>query len=229
MKSLSDFENARKLAHPDQKFGCVTFAQHGDDIMIVNLFLLMGIQKPSYLDLGAHHPFIISNTAMLYERGSRGVNVEANPNLMKTFELYRPEDTNVNVGVGLQEGVSPFYMFSDTSGRNTFSNAEAKTFEKVMPVRRVINLPVLTIDQIVERYCGGIYPDLLLTDLEGLDYAVLKSANFEKTSPKVIVTEVRRTDACYIKLLMMERGYFVYCRMGENLFFVRDDFKTMVF
>lgn len=229
MKSLADFEAARVLAHPDQKFGCVSLAQHGDDLMLVNLFLLLGIVKPSYLDLGAHHPFVISNTALLYARGSRGVNVEANPNLIEEFRRSRPEDVNVNVGVGLREGDAPFYMYSDTSGRNTFSLNETKALEKKMTVKKAMNLPMLTLSQIVERYCGGIYPDLLSTDLEGLDYAVLKSADFSKTSPKVIVTEVRRFDAALIKLLMLELGYFVYCRMGENLFFVRDDFKTMVF
>ena len=229
MKSLSDFEQLKAIAHPDQKFGCASFAQHGDDFMLVNLFQMMYIPTPSFLDLGAHHPFIISNTALLYERGSRGVNVEANPNLIPAFNLYRPHDKNINVGVGLEEGEATFFMYSDTSGRNTFSLEEAKSLKGVLEVRKSIKLPMTTLSAIIEKYCGGVYPDLLTTDLEGYDYAVIKSGNFTKSSPKIIVTETRKLDAGRIKVLLHERGYFVYCRMGENLFFVRDDYKSMVF
>jgi len=199
--------------------------------MLVNLFQLMGIDKPRYLDLGAHHPFIISNTALLYERGSRGVNVDANPNLLAAFNLYRPEDVNLNVGVGLEEGEATFYMFSDSSGRNTMSKAETEMLaaQHGMTVRKEIKVPVTTVAAIVEKHFGGYYPDLLMTDLEGLDYAVLKSTSFEKSAPKVIVSETRKGDAGLVKQLMNERGYFVYCRMGENLFFVHNDFKTMVY
>ena len=80
--------------------------------MLCNLFRLMGIERPGYLDLGAHHPYVISNTALLYERGSRGVNVEANPALVVAFREVRPDDVTVNVGVGPEQGTRPFYQFT---------------------------------------------------------------------------------------------------------------------
>jgi len=222
-------ERFAKAFHPDQKYGCVTYAQHGDDLMLVNLFHLMGIEKPSYLDLGAHHPHVISNTALLYEKGSRGVNVEANPILIEAFKIQRPEDTNVNIGVGLESGTFPFYMYSETSGRNTFSKDEVETLKGILHVRNTIELPMLTVREIVEKYCGGRYPDLLTTDLEGLDYAVLKSADFSFSKPKVIVSEIRRGESALVKNLLEERDYFVYCRMGENLFFVDKTYKYLVY
>ncbi len=85
--------------HPHQWYGGRTYAQHGDDLAIINLFNCLRIQQPSWLDIGAHHPFHLSNTALLYQRGSRGINVEANPALMEAFKLHRPEDKNVCVAV----------------------------------------------------------------------------------------------------------------------------------
>jgi hypothetical protein len=81
--------------HRDQKWGPTSYAQHGDDFQILNLFNLLGIDRPTYIDLGAHHPETISNTKLLYDRGSRGINVEANPNLFKAFESQRLGDGTV--------------------------------------------------------------------------------------------------------------------------------------
>jgi hypothetical protein len=58
--------------HPHQWYGGRTYAQHGDDLAIINLFNCLRIRQPSYLDIGAHHPFHLSNTALLYQRGSAG-------------------------------------------------------------------------------------------------------------------------------------------------------------
>ena len=76
----------------DQLYGSRTYAQHGDDLAILNIFDMIGITRPSYLDIGAHDPFKISNTALLYLRGSRGINVEANPRLIEAFRVQRPDD-----------------------------------------------------------------------------------------------------------------------------------------
>ena len=51
--------------------------------------------------MGAHHPERISNTKLFYDSGSRGINVEANPELHKIFLEERPEDINLNVSFTL--------------------------------------------------------------------------------------------------------------------------------
>lgn len=206
--------------HRDQKYGHVTYAQHGDDLMLVNIFSLLHIDKPSYLDVGAHHPVNISNTKLLYDRGSRGVNVEANPNLIKEFELQRPEDINLNVGVATESGIKTFYMYDDKSGRNTFSEEETRSLEGVMTVRTAIQLPVVTLNHIVDTHCGGRFPDLLSIDIEGLDFDVLTQTDFRASYPKVIIVEVRRHDTGRFTLMMYAQKFLFYCRMGENLIFV---------
>lgn len=206
--------------HPDQKYGHITYGQHADDLMILNLFTLMGMQKITWLDLGAHHPVNISNTKLLYDKGSNGVNVEANPNLIAEFQKHRPKDINVNVGVGLENGMKAFYMYGDSHGRNTFSSEEVESLGGMSRIRKTVELPVLTVNEIVKRFCGGVWPDLLLTDIEGLDYSVLGSADFSKSKPKIIVTEVRRNETAKFELLLNSQGYEMVCRMGENLFFI---------
>lgn len=214
--------------HADQHYGHVTYSQHGEDLLIVNLFKLIGIEKPSYLDVGAHHPVNISNTALLYERGSRGINVEANRFLMADFAVHRPEDINLNLGVGPRPGKLTFHKYDDTSGLNTFSEEEAKKFPPGGD-RCIEEVEVITLDQIVDKHYGGLYPDLLSIDVEGMDYETLESARIHQVgAPKIICVEVRREKALKMKQLLGWSGFMPVVRMGENLIFIQNRFLEVI-
>lgn len=214
--------------HPDQKYGPTTFSQHGEDLMLLNLFTLLGI-KPgnalAWLDLGAHHPEVISNTKLLYERGYRGVNVDANPNAIAAFQSQRPDDINLPVGIAPdKDGYADFIMFDDFSGRNTFDETEAQRFsaESKMPIKERVRIPVVTIATVIDRVCGGIFPPLLSCDLEGLDYSVLAATEFQEMRPAIICVETRPADTLKMQALLSRKKYILYCRCGENLIFVRE-------
>lgn len=221
---------AHYKGHPDQRWGHISYAQHGDDFMLLNLFELIGVERPSYLDIGAHHPETISNTKLLYDRGSRGVNVDANQELIEIFNRERPEDRNIRVAVGPEaKADGAFYKFSGTSGRNTLNKLEAELFSEHFPIREVETVPVITINQLVNTYLGGEYPDLLSMDIEGDDLQVIKDASFIASRPKVICMEVRPTAGSVTRRVLQEKGFMCYCRMGENLFFVHREFESRVY
>ncbi len=219
--------------HPDQHFGCVTYSQHGEDLMLLNLYSLMGIEpsQTRYLDLGAHHPTNISNTKLLYNRGAHGVNVEANPNLIDSFNEQRPRDINILTGVGPTAGTGTFLMYDSHSGRNTFSVFEAELVctKYGMAVEREFRLPLRTLNDIVAKECGGYFPTLLSCDIEGYDFDVLESADFSHSYPLVIIVEARREGSQRMARMMNLKGFFPYCRMGENLFFINFSKRNMVY
>lgn len=207
--------------HPDQRFGPSTYAQHGDDLLLLNVFQNLGIEKPSYLDIGAHHPETISNTKLLYDRGSRGVNVEANPALIHEFYTQRLEDQNICIAIGLEDGEASLFMYSETSGRNTVDPKEVEKMKGVMTVRKQITVPVITINSLLNKFCGGVWPDLLSVDIEGLDYGVLESMLYTPDNkPKVICVETRIEDTDKMVDLMLDKGYALLFRCSENLIFV---------
>lgn len=213
----------------EQIYGHTSYAQHGDDMMIANIFHLIGIHKPSYLDLGAHHPTEISNTALLYSRGSRGVNVEANPYLIQRFRAERPQDVNLNCGVAKVSGVQSreFYMYDNTNGRNSFCWEETQE-DLRHPIQMKTQLNCMNVNDIVKQFCKGTWPELLNTDIEGLDYEVIESADFSKNSPIVICTEVRKSKSKPIKDLLASRGYFSLVRCSENLIFVQNLYEPLL-
>jgi FkbM family methyltransferase len=219
--------------HPDRRWGYISYAQHGDDLMLVNIFELLGIEKPSYLDLGAHHPTIISNTKLLYERGSRGVNVEANPALYPAFLRERPEDINLNVGVSTQEGKQVFHIYGPGSGRNTFSEREVESLKGVLNVTAHLELPTVRLETIVCKYLNDKWPDLLLCDIEGYDYDVLKSIPTwplgTDVLPAVICVETRRHESNQMIEMLDGKDFFPYCRTGENLIFIKKSLRQKVY
>lgn len=106
----------------------ISYSQCGEDLIIEQLFSVLGRQKVSYLDVGAHHPTYLSNTYLFYKNGGHGVCVEPDPSLFVQFKKMRPKDINLNCGVGASNGVADFFIMS-TSTLNTFSRLEAERYE----------------------------------------------------------------------------------------------------
>ena len=69
-----------------------TYSQHCEDQFINEYF--KG-RKGIYIDIGASHPFIISNTYLLYKNGWRGVTVEPIEYLHNRHKQLRPRDTAI--------------------------------------------------------------------------------------------------------------------------------------
>ncbi|PPC91038.1 MAG: hypothetical protein CTY34_05470 [Methylobacter sp.] len=218
------FEKPYK-GHADQWFGGNTYAQHGEDIFLLNIFRLLKIDKPNYLDIGAHHPINISNTALLYKFGSRGVNVEANPNLIELFLQIRPEDKTINVGVSDLADEMNFYMIDDYSGRNTFEKLEADKFVTENPgfkITKVLKIKVITINEIVRNFFWKKPLDFLTIDVEGLDERIIRSLDFNLCRPKIICIETVDAVGNYngkLKDFICENSYESLVHMGGNTLF----------
>ena len=207
-----------------------TFSQHGQDILVREMFNILGIARPTYIDLGAHHPYTHSNTALLYRAGSRGINVEADPSLIGSFRRNRRHDVNLCVGCGREAGTLPYYVLYTGCDCNGFDKARIDEFIAGHPkyaITQIKNVPVVTLSSIIEEHAGGTFPDLLDMDLEGLDYDVLRSCDLSGNGPKIAIIESADNDA--IKKLMHEYGYFSYCKMGQDMIFARNEYKEKLY
>ncbi|CAH2603335.1 FkbM family methyltransferase [Rhodovastum atsumiense] len=210
--------------HPDQPFGPVSYAQFGEDLILQNLFHMLRIERPGFIDVGAHHPVACNNTALLYARGSRGVNIDANPHFMPAYAELRPEDVTLNLGIGPAAGELDYYMIDEFSGRNGFDRATAEAFVAAHPafsIREVRRIPVVTLDEVVATQCGGTWPDLLCIDAEGLDCAILESAHFGPAGPRVLCVENVSGDdhdaAGRLEAIAAARGFSLFARTVGNL------------
>ncbi len=209
------------IEHRDQVWGGKTYAQHGDDIIMLCIFHQLKIYGASWLDIGAHHPFHLSNTALFYQRGGRGINVEPNPDLMKEFRKHRPEDINLCAGVGAKSGSRPFFC-TNAPGLSSFDYGLASSYGIVSE----IDVPVITVEEIINQHRNGIFPDMLTIDAEGLDMEILGSINWSGSTPKVVCAEAFTADrdvSSELKILMIDKGYFLHSWAVNNMIFARLD------
>jgi FkbM family methyltransferase len=209
----------------------ISYSQCGEDILVRYIFILRGISKPSYIDIGANDPFFLSNTALLYAYGSRGINIEANPTLHKKFQKKRPGDINLNVGIGEKEDELDFFIMTDNT-LSTFSKTEADSMQlHGKSLKEVQSIKLITVTSVIEKYCNNIFPDFLSIDVEGLDFQILQSINFEVTKPKVICVEAaeyspigageRRSELIEF---LRSKGYYEYANTNLNAIMVDKNF-----
>ncbi|MGO1074482.1 FkbM family methyltransferase [Inquilinus sp. CA228] len=213
----------------DQQFGHISYSQHGEDLIILNTFALLGVGRPSYLDVGAHSPTHISNTALLSMRGSTGINIEANPDLIEDFHRHRPRDVNLNIGVAPQKGVLKFYRIDERSGVNTFSKDAAEAFVRNnsnFRIQDILDIEVVTLNEVIDQHASGVFPDFMTIDIEGLDFDVLRTTDFSKSRPTLVCVEAvsaAGSVAGAMGQMMREKGFKPYIRTTGNLFFTSPD------
>ncbi len=166
----------------------ISFAQSGEDLLARQILLSLGIPQPRYLDIGAHHPFELSNTALFHLLGSHGINIEPDPVLFEAFTRHRPHDLNLNVGVGPVPGEMTFFRMANPT-LNTFSAEEAHRVatEEGIPIVAQLPVRIETPDAILAR--AGYVPDFVSVDTEGHDLTILQSFDFDRYRPALICVE----------------------------------------
>jgi FkbM family methyltransferase len=189
----------RKYDINQGKVGNLSHAQNGEDLILWNLFTsprILGIERPTYLDIGAFDPVIYSNTFLFYQNGCRGALVEPNPARWGRLESVRPEDRLYKAGIGLTAAAeADFYVIGGGANGDvlsTFSREEAETvgekFGREYRIEKVLKMPLLNINDIMQEHFRGA-PNLVSIDTEGLDFDILKSIDFERFRPEVFCVE----------------------------------------
>lgn len=210
----------------------VSYSQSGEDLLVGNIIVALNLVDFSYIDIGAHHPLYLSNTALYYKMGCRGINIEPDPVLFKAFTKQRRKDVNLNIGIGPQKDSMDFFIMAPST-MNTFSKEQAEKLvsENGMQIKQVLPIAVDTINNIIDKYNQGIFPDFLSIDIESLDFEVLKSIDYKTRFPKIICVETitysptrkGKKENEIIDFLQMN-GYFFYADTYINSLFVHRSF-----
>ena len=222
---------APKFLRPEPLPGKFTYAQQGEDVALWQiLHNVLGIEHPTYMDIGAHHPVINNNTYLFYARGAHGVLVEPNPALHRVLEQLRPRDVLVRAGIGVSaQAEADFYIIggSEDGQLNTFSREQAEALVAQSSgryrIERVLKIPLLGINDLMRKHWNGP-PNLLSIDTEGFDLPILRSLDFKRLRPDVVCAETLeisgRRVIGEIMQLMAQNGYEVRGGSFVNTIFV---------
>ena len=168
-----------------------SYSQDGEDMILKSFYETRKNYKGFYVDVGAHHPVRYSNTYFFYNKGWRGINIEPTPTAITPFKILRSRDINLNVGVATKHENLTFFCFNEPA-LNTFSEESALLAEKKekYKVIKKVQVDVLPLRDILSKYLPeGIKIDFLTVDVEGLDFDVLKSNDWDRFSPEYLLVE----------------------------------------
>lgn len=91
------------------------------------------------------------------------------------------------------------------------------------------NLQTRKLSWVLDRYLNDNKIDFLTVDVEGMDFEVLKSNNWNKYRPKVIIIEfftdsIENILNSKINSFLNEKGYLFYCCTPTNVFFIENNY-----
>ena len=201
------------------------WSQEGEDIILRRIF--ENKRSGFYVDIGAHHPYRFSNTYYFYRIGWRGINIDANPQSIELFNKYRKRDMNLNLAIGLNKRIMKYYMFNEPA-LNTFDEYLAKERNNFNNYK-IINtkeVEVYPLKDILDKFLPkGQEIDFMSIDVEGLDFEVIKSNDWNKYRPRVLLVEI--LPAHKVEELMENEIYKYLKEIGYNL--LAKCFNTCIF
>lgn len=189
-----------------------SYGQFGEDAVVG---AVLKARTGIYVDVGAFHPILYSNTYALYRRGWSGIAVDPNPLAGKLFALFRPRDTFFRCGVG-QKGLRTYHTYNE-AGYNTFSATEA---DKRAAIGRLKSLgiscvPIRPLAELVAQ-SGITKIDFLNVDAEGMDLEILKTHDWS-VRPTIIAVEGAIGDGTCAYLA--QKNYQLVGQAGLTLLF----------
>lgn len=201
----------------------VSYAQNREDILLAEF--LKDVKKGFYVDVGANHPEHYSVTKFFYDKGWRGINIEPNKRLYNLLKLSRPRDVNINVGISNEITKLKFREYPAGDGLSTFSKEQQEYYLKnPTEVTQTYSDYVVNVDTLKDIFERNSVPiiNFMKIDVEGYEYAVIESNDWEKYRPQLLCIEANHVQKNWQPLLQKHRYKKVFFD-GLNEYYVANE------
>jgi FkbM family methyltransferase len=212
----------------ERPFSRTLFSQGGEDIVLSWIF------RNQSIDVGAHHPFKGSNTYELYKNGWSGVIIDPLPNTKKLFNTHRKRDIALEIAIGRKKKKATYFQFAEPLVNTLDPTAAQELIEKGdIPLIRKTNIEVTPLKNICATHLARKKLDLLCVDAEGFDLQILKTHDWKKWRPSVVVVEVPTKHDCAdiqkseIGMYLTKKKYRLYSRVWGSAIFIDPDLTLL--
>lgn len=204
-----------------------SYAQEGEDRILKRIF--ENRRSGFYIDVGAHHPKRFSNTFLFYKEGWRGINIDAMPGSMQLFSKIRHRDINLELGVGEDMGSLDYYIFNEPALNGFSQRLSQLRHDNPHNPYRIIDIKKIEIQplSVILDKClpVGQEIDFMSIDVEGWDFEVIRSNNWEKYRPRYLLTEILESSLDNIErhplvIYLKERNYVLYSKCMNTVIFM---------
>ncbi|HSG74544.1 MAG TPA: FkbM family methyltransferase [Burkholderiales bacterium] len=206
------------------------YAQWGEDVVLEQFLGGLAPGDACFIDVGCFHPKKYNNTWRLYRRGFRGLNIDVDQVKLDVFDLVRPGDENLCCAIAEGAGEATLYSFGHYSVLTTLDPQKAQDYRRLgyECVERPVRVRTLTDVFEASRFRSNRIA-LLSVDVEGHEEWVLRSLDFARYRPRLILCEFHvptlarmQADPKY-RLLTGELRYELVNWTGLTAFFMDRD------
>lgn len=182
-----------------------------------------GAMNGFFVEVGANHPILRSQTYHLEQSGWTGVLIEPQPDLaaflvtQRQAKVFAVACTSPDAaGASL-----PFHVAGPLSSLNADRMAPGAKADYVIMV------PTRTLDDVLEEADAPRGFDLLSIDVEGHEIEVMRGFDFAHWKPKLIMLEDHVENLAKHRVLE-QNGYSLIRRVGNNGWYVSSDTQIQV-
>lgn len=203
----------------------ISYSQNREDVLLWRA--LQHVKHGFYIDVGANDPNDDSVTRAFYDRGWHGINIEPLPEHQARLRAVRPNDINLAVAAGADEGELTLFDVPAVRGWATFDPEVAQRHRdnghllvtSIVPIRRLIRI-------CEEHVSGPIH--FLKIDVEGFEAEVVRGMDFSRWRPWVVVIEATLPGSAVTnhdewEPVLLAHRYRLAHFDGLNRFYVADE------
>ena len=230
-KKYLEFLNGLDLAQKESM--PVYYSQNKQDEYLENT-IFKGFKNGFFMDIGAHDGVSFNNT-LYFEKTHNwtGINIEPNKSVYDKLVQNRPNCKNYNCAISNNDGIATFLCNSGNtemlSGlKNTFDKRHMQRLIKENVVRGGVTNEIEVITKKIETLCdeNNIKNiELLSIDVEGAEFDVIKSINFNKLFIDVIVFENNFIDTSIPIIDYLETHNYVKLKIEDDIYMIHKNSK----
>jgi len=202
----------------------VSYSDFSEDLILEGIF--EGLTG-SYVDVGAGHPVIGSNSYLFYKKGWDGITVEPIKLHNVLHRLKRRRDLQINKLIGESKNRVKFYEFNPTQLSTNSESQYKELIEKGMKERRAYYLDSISINDVLSKVKNKEY--FLTIDCEGYDYDIIIMIKWNLIyKPRAIVFEIISSSikSREIHQLLIAQGYSLTKRTSINNIYLLSNSKS---
>lgn len=191
--------------------------------------ILRDVEKGFYIDVGANHPEVISNTYAFYLKGWSGICLDGNTQLADQWKSLRPRDCFLATILSDEIKSVEYTIYPDTTISTINEESKLRYNQRFSESDIIIqSVKTDTLQNIIDNFGFINEIHLLSVDIEGEELNALRGLYFEKNAPGVVVVEIKNLSLYNLKEndvfdFLMSKGYVMICKLLLDAVFVKPD------
>ena len=206
-------------------------SQHKQD-MLLELSVFKGYKNGFFIDIGAHDGVTINNT-LYFEKYNNwsGINIEPIKKVYDKLVVNRPNSININCAISNNDGTAEFlsndgYTEMLSGLKDNFDPRHLERLQKENNQMGSTTQTITVITKKLETICDEyniIHINYLSIDVEGAEFEVIKSINFDKIFIDIIEFENNYDDTSGPIIQYLENKNYIIIHKSLDIFMIHEN------